>query len=171
MSDEIDGEEDLVFNEEDLPKNPDDLESGDLVPEGIHDVACVSLKKKDGDADKVPQLSTRWKVEGGVADGQSLFHNITLPSMGEKSGTRRARQLMLKRLGVINEEDFKSGGARVDYGLLKGLEATVEVVHREYKKKMYANIDFGGWHERGWTPEEKTDEAGAKKAVDNFDEI
>lgn len=170
MVEDYDNDESLVFAEDELPEDPDELEEGDLVAVGTHDVVCVSLKKQDGDPDKAPVLSTRWKVEGGESDGQSLFHNIFLPFPGEKNGTRRGRQLMLKRLGLISEEDFKTGGTRVDYGRLKGLEATVEIIHKEYKGKTYANVSFGGWHERGWTPEAAAAEKSAKP-VDEFDDV
>ena len=156
-------QEAIIFDEEELPESAEELDREDLVPAGVHDVVIEAVKLDE--SGKKPAIVLRMRIEGGAADGEAIFHRVSPPSRDEKAGTRRSRLLMLRAIGAITEEDFKRGGAKVNWSALVKVEATVEVEHREYEGRTFANVTFGGFHKRGWRPEAGDAESGATAAA------
>lgn len=115
---------------------PMDEKEFEVIPVGTYPCRVQSCLEKHGDSGNY--WSVQLEIQGGPYDGKFLWDNLFF--------TPKALNrffLVFKRLTGMELDRTKD--LEVDPNDLVGCKANVSVVHKEYKGKMQAKVDYDGY--------------------------
>jgi len=145
----------LAVNEKLDGLDPEELDKDqDFSPVPDGDYPC-DLETVEGDLivgkEKTsPVVKLKWKIAEGEFEGRFIFDTVYLFQEGEKGGSKKRRNLVAYRLGLINKEQFEAGNAKYDWRKAQGCRATVTTEVDSYtddkgKEKTINRVTFSGY--------------------------